>query len=143
MYKYYCYNIKNDYIIKGNYIISFPDFPISLEITVDNKESIPLVAETLLSKLIRKYKDKELLLPIRIYKSKNKSYLFIQDYLKLYIIKLFKRSKLSKVKLGIYLNRSESEVRRILNINHNTKLDTLTEVLYFFNKKVVLEFKNL
>jgi antitoxin HicB len=57
---------------------------------------------------------------------------------KLAVIETFQQSKLTRSELARQLGKDEKEVRRILDANHRTKIQALTDALAVMGKRLVI-----
>lgn len=118
-------------------IASFPDVPEAITEGDSESEALAAAADALGMALLS-YPLRGLPLPKRRFRSGHLVTVSAEVAAKLAVLEAFNQSGLSKSELARRIGVSESEVRRILDPMHATKLPRLAEALAALGKRLVV-----
>jgi len=112
----------------GNeYIVTFPDVPEALTGAVTRKEAEALAKDALVTAL-RGYIEDRILIP-EPSAGRDLVHLTPLEAAKLGLYIAMREKKISKVELGKRLDMAEGAVRRMLDLDHATKIETIYDAL--------------
>jgi antitoxin HicB len=113
----------------GNeYIVSFPDVPEALTGASSRKEADALAKDALITAL-RGYIEDKKAIPAPSGGKKDLVHLSPLEAAKLGLYAAMREKKVSNVELGKRLNMAEGAVRRMLDLDHATKIETIYDAL--------------
>jgi len=127
----------------GGFLVTFPDVPDAITGGESIAESRANAVEAL-GLALRGYLASELPLPKAVTKRKGLVSIPVDTTtaLKLAVIETFNASGLSKSELARRLGKAETEARRILDPDHNTKLPLLQAALAALGKEIVVSVRD-
>lgn len=113
---------------EAEYIVSFPDIPEALTFGTSQEEAIEAAGDCLREALRGRIRDQEEI-PEPTRNMKDGRYVVppAETVAKVAVYDAFRRAGLTRVALAEKLDLHESEVRRILDPNHRTKLERLEQ----------------
>jgi antitoxin HicB len=132
--------LTNDEI--GNIIAQFVDVPEALTIATNRKEAIERAADALVVALSG-YMDDKRDIPKPSHPKKAQPIVLVppMEAIKLAIYQTMREKGITQKALGNLLNSDTKQIRRILNINHNTGIPYLMRALEAIGKSLIVEIK--
>ncbi|MBX3578503.1 MAG: type II toxin-antitoxin system HicB family antitoxin [Rhizobiaceae bacterium] len=127
----------------GGYLVTFPDVPEALTQGDDLPDAKRSAAEAL-GLALRGYVAQGRRLPRPSAARKGFFMIHVEtgDALKLAVIEAFQAAAITKSELARRLGKGETEVYRILNPDHPTKLAALEDVLRVLGKEIIVSVKD-
>ncbi len=131
----YPFNVRKQ---GDEYIVTFPDVPEAITGATSRNEAIELARDALIAALGFYIEDhREILAPSASKPKQLMAYLRPLEAAKLALYMAMYESKTSNVRLAKQLDVDEKSVRRYLDLDHNTKIETIREALNVFNYRLV------
>lgn len=121
----YPFKVRKD---DGEFIASFPDVPEALTGADSKEEAIELAKDALIAAL-RGYIDDKKDIPVPSDSGKYFAVLSPLEAGKLALYIAMREEGVSNVALGKRLDMAESAVRRMLDLDHGTKIETIFDAL--------------
>lgn len=126
----------------GDHVVSVRDLPEVVTSGDTLAEALDLAADAI-EVVVATYleQDRDLPLPSPVREGEHAVALPAPLAAKAAVYRAWKRSGLKKTELARLMDRSETEVRRILNPRHGTKLDQLAEAAKQLGGRLVISFE--
>lgn len=128
---------------EGTWLATFPDLPEAITEGATKSEALANAADALAVALLGRMKDGEALPARRARPNKAKGLyrvpLLIQPAAKLAFYEAFRDAGRTRVALAADLGKPESEIRRMLDPSHPTKLPALEAAMRALGKRFVLD----
>lgn len=125
----------------GGFIVTFPDVPEAISGGTDRDEAIANAQDALEVALLTHVSDGKAL-PIAKAKHGQLVTISASTAVKIAFIEAFKASGLTRVALAERLGKQETEVRRMLDPYHPTKLAAMEAGLHALGKQLVVTVRN-
>lgn len=138
----YAYRARIEPDPDGGFLVTFDDVPEAITHGADRREAMNNAREAL-GLALRGYVLEGKELPVAAARKGNVIFPFADDALKLTTIAAFRESGMTKVALAGLLGKRETEVRRILDPDHPTKLTAMQEALGALGKEIVIGVRDV
>jgi len=124
---------------RRGFVVSFPDVPEAITEGTDMADARTM-AEEALGLALLSYPARNRPLPKARARGRDLEPIAVAPAVaaKLAVLDAFREAKITKAELARRLGKDEKEVRRILDVRHPTKLDTLTEALRALGKRLIV-----
>lgn len=128
---------------EGGYIAQFPDVPEALT-EADTKDEALVWAQDALVVALTGYLDDRLDIPQPSQPKRGQSLVALPPMiaLKLAIYRAMREQEISQSELARRLGCDSRQVRRILDLDHNSRLDLLSAALKALGKRLLLDVQN-
>jgi antitoxin HicB len=124
-------------------IAEFPDIPEAMTVGSDQKNAVEWAQDALIVALVGYIEDRrDIPLPSKAKKGQKLVHLPPQIAMKLAIYQSMRDQKVTQAALGEYLHVDGRQVRRILDLDHNTTLSQLTSALKCLGKELVIDIRD-
>jgi len=136
----YIYNADFEADPDGGFLITFPDVPEAITGGKDMPEAMANASDGLAVALSGYFAD-DRALPQAKYKGGIPIFISALDAAKFAVIRAFRESGITKTELARRLGKDEKEVRRILDPDQGTKIQTLEQALAVLGMQAMLIVK--
>lgn len=124
---------------EGGFVVTFRDLPEAITQGDDKTEAREMAADVLLSTMDFYFDDKRPVpLPSKPQKGEELVELPAAVYAKVLLLNEMLTQGISNVELARRLGTRPQEVQRIINLHHNTKIDTISAALHELGKRLTL-----
>lgn len=124
---------------EGGFVVTFRDLPEAITQGDDKTEAREMAADVLLSTMDFYFDDKRPVpLPSKPQKGEELVELPAAVYAKVLLLNEMLAQGISNVELARRLGTRPQEVQRIINLHHNTKIDTISATLHELGKRLTL-----
>lgn len=124
---------------EGGFVVTFRDLPEAITQGDDKTEAREMAADVLLSTMDFYFDDKRPVpLPSKPQKGEELVELPAAVYAKVLLLNEMLAQGISNVELARRLGTRPQEVQRIVNLHHNTKIDTISAALHELGKRLTL-----
>lgn len=124
---------------EGGFVVTFRDLPEAITQGDDKTEAREMAADVLLSTMDFYFDDKRPVpLPSKPQKGEELVELPAAVYAKVLLLNEMLAQDISNVELARRLGTRPQEVQRIVNLHHNTKIDTISAALHELGKRLTL-----
>ncbi|RRD90439.1 type II toxin-antitoxin system HicB family antitoxin [Conchiformibius steedae] len=124
---------------EGGFVVTFRDLPEAITQGDDKTEAREMAADVLLSTMDFYFDDKRPVpLPSKPQKGEELVELPAAVYAKVLLLNEMLAQGISNVELARRLGTRAQEVQRIVNLHHNTKIDTISAALHELGKRLTL-----
>jgi antitoxin HicB len=124
-------------------IAEFPDIPEAMTVGSDEKNAIQWARDALIVALTGYIEDRrDIPPPSKVQKGQKLVHLPPQIAMKLAIYQSMRDQKITQAALGECLHVDGRQVRRILDLDHNTTLSQLTSALKCLGKELVIDIRD-
>lgn len=124
---------------EGGFVVTFRDLPEAITQGDDKTEAREMAADVLLSTMDFYFDDKRPVpLPSKPQKGEELVELPAAVYAKVLLLNEMLAQGISNVELARRLGTRPQEVQRIINLHHNTKIDTISAALHELGKRLTL-----
>lgn len=124
---------------EGGFVVTFRDLPEAITQGDDKTEAREMAADVLLSTMDFYFDDKRPVpLPSKPQKGEELVELPAAVYAKVLLLNEMLTQGISNVELARRLGTRPQEVQRIVNLHHNTKIDTISAALHELGKRLTL-----
>ena len=124
----------------GTVIVEFPDLPEAMTVGADEKSAVERAEDALVVALTGYIdEDRNIPLPSKPIEGRKTVHLPPQIAMKLAIYQSMRDQKVTQTDLGECLGVDEHQVKRILDLDHNTTLSQLASALKCLGKELVID----